>query len=109
MAPRNPLDSPTTAVLADLHREPRPEAWADFAVELDHAFGNETRQEQAGLALFVFKLGVSVAGEPGVEESDQDRAEALNRSCQPVRGPAADRGRWPIAEARRRPELRIET
>src|SRR5215217_8185177 len=91
-----------------LRGEPGPKTRTESSVELEHPLRNEPLQELAGLALLVVKLGIALAGEPGVEEADPDRAEALNGPRQPVWWPVAHRGRWPIAEARR-PALRRET
>src|SRR5829696_5167818 len=92
-----------------LRGAPGPKTLTESSVELEHPLRNEPLQEQAGLALLVVKLGIALAGEPGVEEADPDRAEALDRPRQPVWWPVAHRGRRPIAEARWRPPLRLET
>src|SRR5688500_8600117 len=67
-----------------IRAEPRPEARADLGAKLEHPVRNQPLQKEPGLALLVLELGISLAGEPSVEEADPDRAEALDRPRQPV-------------------------
>src|SRR5687768_10003499 len=52
-----------------IRSEPCPKARADFAVEPKHPLRNQPLQEEARLLLLVLELGVSLAGEPGIEEA----------------------------------------